>query len=128
MIEKQPDEIAQLMDLVFQQRLSFNQKLVQEEATLRHALVRLGNADFANTSCKTEHHGMRAVGADLLWQAWLTRHKIEMNTRLANVLARKEISSTALRKAFGRSQAADAIRDQFQVEAKLNRQRRDNAN
>jgi hypothetical protein len=127
-MEDQPDEIARLMDIAFQKKLSSNQKLAQEEAMLRHALECLGNAGFAKEPCETQHHGMRAVGADLLWQAWLTRQKIEVNTRLANVLLKKEKASTELRKAFGRSQAADAIRDRFQAEAKLNRDKRDTAN
>jgi hypothetical protein len=125
MMEDQQDEIARLMELAFQKKLSSNQKLAQEEATLRQALERLNDAAFAKVSCEAQHHGMRAVGADLLWQAWLTRQKIEMNTRLANVLAKKEKASTELRIAFGRSQAVDAIRDQFKAETKLNRQKRD---
>jgi hypothetical protein len=125
MIENQQDELAQLMDMMFRRQLSFTQKLAEEEARLRQDLARLNNAGAEGMSDLSQHDGMRAIGADLLWQAWLIRQKIEVNTRLADVLVKKEMAAADLRTAFGKSQVASAIRDQFQAEAHQNRQKRD---
>lgn len=86
--------------------------IAAEEAELRGELARL--EDLARQSRHLpadELEGLRMVGGDLLWQAFLGRGSADLNVKLARVLARKARSQRDLRRAFGRSLAAETIED-----------------
>ena len=45
---------------------------------------------------------IRAIGADVIWQAWAGRRKTELNMKLARVLAMKEHHLAQVRRAYGK--------------------------
>lgn len=79
-----------------------------------------------STGSALDDHAMRALGADLLWQGWLTRQRSEINTQLANLLVQKAALMDALRLAFGRSQVAATLVTNARIEAKAKRNKLNN--
>ncbi len=84
-----------------QQQQSF-QKLVSEENRLRAELIRL---DVTARQAQSEPIGkqeMRAIGADIIWQGWVTRTKTQLNLKLAQVLALKLHHLAQVKNAYGK--------------------------
>lgn len=77
-------------------------KVVAEESTLRQELRRLKSLDQATDIENDPVSNMRAIGADVLWQGWLSRSQSALNMQLARVLAIKEHEQDKVRKAFGK--------------------------
>ena len=106
-------EIADLMLLLEVSEVTYDRQrqalavIAREESRLRQDLARLDALDASDAPEADRGHGMRAVGADILWQGWLARTRTRINMELARVLARKAHEQARLRKAFGR---VDALR------------------
>ena len=83
--------------------------LVEKEHQLRAELARLDDLLANSLLPIEEHEGMRAVGADILWQGWIERAKSEINMKLARILATKERQMTEVRRAFGRKSALEQL-------------------
>jgi hypothetical protein len=77
-------------------------KVVAEEGQLRQELLRLKGLDQIAEENPTAVSNMRVIGADLLWQGWLSRSKSALNMQLARVLAIKAHEQDKVRKAFGK--------------------------
>ncbi|MBI6629393.1 hypothetical protein [Pontibaca salina] len=96
-------KIAQLVDVteaVYMAEYQKIQPILTREATLRSRLAQLqGQRNSAG------NQQMRAVGADLVWQAWRERSMQELDMELAQVVARKLELLERVRKAFGRKEA-----------------------
>ena len=100
-------EIAALTDAARQADAARLRDIRAEEDQLRQALARLDAAGESSMALSApQWHGLRAIGADLLWQRWADRTRRDLQQTLAHVLARKEIALAALRLTHGRSQAA----------------------
>lgn len=85
-------------------------RLTEEESALRAELEALEVAHRANhTLPETDLMATRSVGADILWQGWVSRSRRQLQVRLANVLARKGDALRDLRKAYGRGDAARSL-------------------
>ncbi|MDD9719435.1 hypothetical protein PVW51_01965 [Sulfitobacter sp. PR48] len=90
------------------------QKILAEEATLRAELLRL---DELNSRARLEiDESHRAIGADVLWQAWIGRAKTALNMKLARLRAVKEHHQNLVRKAYGKVLVADELRAKAQQE------------
>jgi hypothetical protein len=86
------------------------QGIVAEENRLRRAIAELDDkATLAGQLPAERLHDMRSVGADLLWNGWLSRSRRQLNIELAQVLARKGQIMREVRKAHGRNSAAKTI-------------------
>lgn len=77
-------------------------KVVAEESHLRQELLRLNDLDQTVEVDTASVSGMRVVGADVLWQGWLSRSKAALNMQLARVLAIKAHEQEKVRKSFGK--------------------------
>lgn len=84
--------------------------VLAEEARLRAALARLtAQATEARALPEAAITGLREIGADLSWQGWVAQQRAALNSALALTLARKEQALPALRRAFGKAEAARAL-------------------
>lgn len=103
-----------LADIKYQARQQRLQKLVQEENAIRSDLAKLGQQ--AKEADRTADKTMKAIGADVIWQAWLGKSKTALNMRLALILAEKEQHLGQVRRAYGKvlvsGEIADAVSSQ----------------
>lgn len=120
-MSKALEDVSKVMDAMYQSRVSGLQSLIAQEVKLRDALRCLEDMRQISTGSALDDHAMRALGADLLWQGWLTRQRSEINTQLANLLVQKAALMDALRLAFGRSQVAATLVTNARIEAKAKR-------
>ncbi len=91
-----------------QQRQSFR-RIQAEESRLRAELARLDHMARQANGASTQIGEMRAIGADIMWQAWVGRSKNELNLKLAQVLAIKEQQLSQVRQAFGKLQVSQQL-------------------
>lgn len=83
--------------------------ILAEEAQLRSKLRRLDEQIVQNRVICNNSHMLQAVGAQLLWQGWTTRTGRQLNTELAQVVAKKLMAMDRVRVAFGRKHAIEMI-------------------
>lgn len=115
-------QLARVTDAVFQGHMAGLQRLAAEETLLRQALAALEDARKSNMQVDETYREMRALGTDLLWEAWIVRQRTALNMRLANLLVQKEVMRSEMRSAFGRAQVAQALTSAEQ--AKVDSRRR----
>lgn len=116
--------LCEVSDALYQREVARLRGLRDEEARLRAALVRLdAQARDARRLSDSALRGVREIGADIVWQGWLARHRATLQSELAHVLARKEHAMPALRRAFGRAEAARALHAQALAEARRQQDR-----
>jgi len=77
-------------------------KILMEETRLRQEIVRLDKLNENSAVSGADLVGMQAIGADILWQGWLSRSKTTLNMDLARVLAIKTHEQAKVRQAFGK--------------------------
>lgn len=113
-------ELSQLAEVV-QAKYEQHQKrfaaLVAQENELRSELARLDDMQRNTNAPEGSLAQMRALGADVIWQAWLGRSKTALNLQLAQVLAQKEGLQTAVRQAYGKVLVVNQMRDDAQQDA-----------
>lgn len=85
--------------------------ILEEETTLRQKLAQLDTQIADNQTAIRNDHTMKTVGVDMLWQGWVTRTRRNLNTELAQVMARKLVAMDGVRQAFGRRQAVEKLLD-----------------
>ena len=66
-----------------------------------------------------EYYEVKTVGADTLWQAWVSRKHRELNMQLAQVMAEKMNAMDGVRTAFGRQTAVEKLAEQERKIQKL---------
>ncbi len=84
-------------------------KILAEESRLRQEIARLDDLNKSAVQRETDITEMRAIGADLLWQGWLSRSKTTLNMELARVLATKTHEQEIVRQAFGKVAALQEL-------------------
>lgn len=102
-------ELLQVSDVQYNHQRQALEKITQEESKLRQELMRLSAMNETPEAEDDPRASMRTVGADLLWQGWLSRAKTEVNMHLARVLAAKAHEQTKVRRAFGKVSALREI-------------------
>ena len=86
------------------------QQLVADERRIRAGIAALEAAcDDARALSAADLAGPRRVGADMLWQGWVSRSRQQMQMRLARVLASKGRVLDGLRRAHGRAAASERL-------------------
>lgn len=116
--------LCEVSEALYQRELARLRGLRDEEAQLRLALAQLdAQAREARRLPDSALRGVREIGADLVWQGWLARHRATLQNALAQVLARKEHAMPAHRRAFGRVEAARALHAQAEAEARKRQDR-----
>ena len=106
------------------QRQSFATVLA-EESRLRAELARLKELAQAASGAEPALTPLHAVGADILWQSWLTRTRSDLNLRLARTLAIKTHEQSKVKQAFGKVVALQQLASEArETKRKLQAQRR----
>lgn len=117
--------LCDLTEALYQRETARLRALREEEGRLRAVIGRLdAQARAARDLPQDALRGVREIGADIAWQGWLARHRATARDELARVLARKEQAMPAQRRAFGRLEAARALRARAQAEARDRQERR----
>jgi hypothetical protein len=111
-----------LTDLAFQRDMAGLQPVLAREAALRRSLARLKDQEAAARADPERLALMRPLGADVTWQAWVSRTRRDLNTRLAAVLAEKETHLAKARRAFGRARVAAELRFQAAIVSRKSRE------
>lgn len=114
------EDLVGLTEAVYRGRLSRLQTLLVEEARLRQDLNRLGQMQY-RSEIDAQDLALRALGADLLWQGWVTRQKTNLNMQLANVLVQKSAVVRDAKLAFGQAQAAGTLHSAQSARKKIER-------
>ncbi|WP_299847476.1 hypothetical protein [uncultured Roseovarius sp.] len=118
-------DLSNLTDALYQAELGKMRAVNAREASLRHDLAELENLRRNNmTLPQTELHTVRQIGADVLWEGWVSRTRADLNTQLAQVLAQKARMTAELRRAFGKQIAAGELLKEATDTKKQNREKR----
>lgn len=113
-------DLARLTDALYRAELSKFQTINAREASLRKDLRDLDDHLYrGRTLPENQMKGLRQIGADVLWQGWVSRTRRDLNTELAQLLLQKERLKVGLRHAFGKKQAAQDLLDQ-NIQSKIN--------
>lgn len=86
--------------------------ILATEASVRQRLAQLDKQITDNQRSTVNEHSMKTVGADILWQGWVSRTRRELNIELAQVMARKLVAMDGVRHAFGRQKAVENLIEQ----------------
>lgn len=119
----QRNEIAHLIvvsEALYEREREGLVRITEQENALRQELARLSDLG-RSAPVEPLTGGMRAVGADVIWQGWLGRAQTALNMKLARVLATKEDEQVKVRRAFGKLTALRQLHDQQKAEARKKR-------
>ncbi|MFT5786784.1 MAG: hypothetical protein ACI9KK_002144 [Ascidiaceihabitans sp.] len=106
---KPPHKLVVLMEMQYHHSHQSLQKVISKETLIRRELATLQDHTHAAQQLGLiDEPEMRSMGADILWERWLERSRANLNTKLARVLATKEVHLSSVRKSFGKLQAANA--------------------
>lgn len=103
------DQMSEVMRVLYEKEYRAIGAILAEEAELRSKLTQLERQVALNREAGKNSHAIQAVGAQLLWQGWTTRTHRQLNTELAQVMARKLVAMDRVRIAFGRQRAVDML-------------------
>lgn len=108
--------MRQLVDMKYQQQQESFARLLAQEGSLRTSLRQLDAHLTASRS--SDDTPQKAIGADVVWQAWIGRKKRELNLQLAQVLAVKERHVAQVRLAYGKVLVTKDLQTQLAKELK----------
>jgi len=112
-------KLTDLTELQFIQSQSEFRQILNEENKLRAEIAKLrSQAEAVDANGVTEMH---SVGADILWRAWVARMLTQLNTELAQVLARKENCLAQVQRAFSRMNVTVQLDENGKKQAKIKR-------
>lgn len=94
---------------------------LKEELEQIHALRRAAHGSEETIDAR------RLIGADTLWQGWLTRRQAEINRNMAMARAKQAHSVAAARTAFARDKAANSVARSAENAARQRRDAREEA-
>lgn len=117
-------QMAEVTHAVYLNEFQKVQGILEEESRLREQLSRVRDQSRQGREDMKENLSMQSVGADLLWQAWLTRTQRQLNIELSQVMARKLTSMGRVRQAFGRQNAVAAMHEAQREEAQRDRRKK----
>lgn len=107
------NELHRLLELKFKDRQKAFSEVVAAEQKLRAEVSRLDK--MASATSRVQDGKMRAIGADVIWNAWLGRTKTGLNMELAQVLAQKDKLIRRVRKDYGKVLASEAMAEAQKV-------------
>ena len=109
-------QIAEVVNANYEREQRQFASLVAKENQLRIALNRLDNMHRSTDVPDASIARMQAIGADVIWLAWVGRSKTALNIQLAQVLAQKEHLQSAVRKAYGKVLVVRQMQDQTKAD------------
>ena len=97
------DRLTAVTDAMYLRAQQSLRATLVKEADLRRELDKLkthvANARLDQAETLDQ---MQAIGADILWEGWVSKTRAHLNLELAKVLAQKEMHISKVRKAFGK--------------------------
>lgn len=114
------NELAQIAEVVnanYEQEQRQFAKLASKENQLRKAIKQIEEMRRSTNVPDASVARMQAIGADVIWLAWVGRSKTKLNIQLAQVLAQKENLQSAVRKAYGKVLVVRQMQDQARADA-----------
>ena len=109
-------QIAEVVNANYEREQRQFATLVAKEKQLRIALNKLDNMHRSSDVPDANIARMQAIGADVIWLAWVGRSKTALNIQLAQVLAQKEHLQSAVRKAYGKVLVVHQMQDQARAD------------
>ncbi|WP_372989980.1 hypothetical protein [Sulfitobacter sp.] len=116
-------QVESLLEVRYQKQQQSFQRLVAHETRLRNDIMRLKENAVEMRASLSEDAKMRAVGADIAWQAWLGRKKAALNGELVQVLAIKEHHLKQVRTAYGKLIVARDLAENLRGDIKTKKAR-----
>lgn len=109
------NQLQKLTDLRKQRSHAKLADLLDQEARLRADLARLRTMARETQSAHPEHAPLRAIGGDVIWLKWVSETTRQLNTELAQVLAKKEALMDAHKRAVGKDAVARNLANDEQI-------------
>jgi hypothetical protein len=119
---RQLEQLNELLVIKLRVEERAYKRLTARETVIRGDLERL--SDQARQAQQTTTVEMKAIGADISWQAWLGRSAAALNLQLAEVLAQKGSYVEQVRKAHGKVSISDELLAREQAERRQLRAKR----
>ncbi len=118
-------DLAELTDAIYQAELQKMSALNAKEAGIRRKIADLETLRRDNLSLPSvQLNVVRQIGADVLWQGWISRTREGLNIELAQILAQKEHMKSELQRAFGKQMAAKELLSNAGKEVRQERDKR----
>jgi hypothetical protein len=111
--------MQKLVEVKYRQQQESFARLMEQERRLRQSLRQLDEQMIE--SRQSGDAPQKALGADVLWQAWIGRKKRELNMQLAQVLAVKERHVAQVRHAYGKVLVTETLFEQLRTRTKKER-------
>ena len=108
--------MKQLVEVKYRKQQDSFSRFLTQENNIRSALKQLSEQLTQNRSNEDAMH--KSIGADVLWLAWHSRKKRELNLQLAQILAVKELHVAQVRKAYGKVLVTDGLLEDVTMSAK----------
>ena len=108
MTDQSLEQMSEMVDALYQKEQMKIQPLLKVEAELRRKLEQL-RARRTEGRASDSMFAMQSCGAEMLWQAWADRTHRDLNLELAKVLAQKADFLDAVRRAYGKKRAVEAM-------------------
>ncbi len=102
-------QMSAVTEAMFQREFNAIQGILKEESVLRQSLAQLDAHTQSSLENDAQDCAMKSIGADILWQAWISKTRRQLNIELAQVMAKKVEAMTTIRKAFGRKEAVKTL-------------------
>ncbi|MEO0939507.1 MAG: hypothetical protein AAFY38_15240 [Pseudomonadota bacterium] len=103
------DELVRVTQVQYAKTQQGLAPILAKEAQLRSELARLDAHDQAARHETRDLSSVRAIGADVVWNSWLTRKRRMLTTELAQVLAHKEMRLGQVRRDQARQDVAQQM-------------------
>nr|WP_216599831.1 MULTISPECIES: hypothetical protein [unclassified Ruegeria] len=105
--------MEKVTEATFQKKFQELRPILDAEARVRQQLAKL---DLQLSQVRTESdktEGYQVSGTDILWNGWESATRRQLNMQVAQIRAQKLAAVEALRFAFGRKQAVEALGEKF---------------
>ena len=109
-------QMSAVTEAMFQREFNAIQGLLKKEAGLRQSMAQLDAQSNTGKINDAQDCAMKTIGADILWQAWVSKTRRQLNIELAQVMAQKIEALAHIRKAFGRKEAVKRLLEAAQDE------------
>lgn len=106
------DKLSQMSDVMralYDREFRAIAAILAEESDLRSKLAQLDAQVADNLDVGDNALSLNVVGAQLLWQGWTSRTRRQLNSDLAQVMAKKLVAMDRVRVAFGRQRAVEMM-------------------
>jgi hypothetical protein len=106
---QQLEDLATIVMSEYERAQANLQEVLHEESVLRAELQRLSHIANSARVPITLNDKVRSIGADVLWESWLSRTRSEINMKLARVLSTKEPRIRNVQECYGKTLIVKSI-------------------